>query len=282
MRSAHVETLIVRQWDADGRGRTRKIGWNPWFSAFVRVQYGLALTSTRHGETTQVAASKVGKYATSESGDTLEMIERPLGGVSFVLADGQSSGRGAKLISNLAARKAISLLAEGVRDGAVARAAHDYLRAQRQGKVSATLNIVSVDLTTRTIVVSRNSHCPVLVLTGEGLRLLDDPSEAIGIRSRTRPVITELPLAATTLVVFTDGVWTAGQRYGQQIDLVEVVSEVLAGQFTAQQMADIILERAVALDQGRPADDISVLVLHVAAKEDETDVRRMAVRFPVP
>ena len=60
----------------------------------------------------QVAAAKVGKYATSESGDTLEMIERPLGGVSFVLADGQSSGRGAKRISNLAARKAISLLAE--------------------------------------------------------------------------------------------------------------------------------------------------------------------------
>jgi serine phosphatase RsbU (regulator of sigma subunit) len=230
-----------------------------------------------------VSAAKVGKYATSESGDTLEMIERPLGGVSFVLADGQSSGRGAKRVSNLAARKAISLLAEGVRDGAAARAAHDYLRAQWQGKVLATLNIVSVDLTTRTIVVSRNSHCPVLVITGEGVHLLDDPSEPIGVHARTRPVINELPLVAgTLLVVFTDGVWTAGERYGQRINLVEMVNELIAGQFTARQLADAILERAVALDQGRPADDVSVLVLYVSPMEHETDVRRMAVSFPVP
>jgi len=230
----------------------------------------------------QVAVAKVGKYATSESGDTVEMIERPLGGLSFVLADGQSSGRGAKRISNLVARKAISLLAEGVRDGAAACAAHDYLRAHRQGKVSATLNIVSVDLESRTIVISRNSHCPVLVINGEGLRLLDDPSEPIGIYARTRPVITELPLLAGTLVVvFTDGAWTAGERYGQRINLVEMVNEAIAGEFTVQQLADTILERAVALDRGRPADDISVLVLHVAPGEPEVDVRRMMVSFPV-
>ena len=91
----------------------------------------------------QVAVAKIGKYATSESGDSLEMIERPRGGLSLVLVDGQRSGKAAKSISNIVARKAIALLAEGVRDGAVARAAHDYLRAIRGGKVSATLNIVS-------------------------------------------------------------------------------------------------------------------------------------------
>ena len=70
-----------------------------------------------------VAVAKVGKYATSESGDTFEMVERPRGGLSFVLADGQRSGKSAKFISNLVARKAISPLGEGVRDEAAARAA---------------------------------------------------------------------------------------------------------------------------------------------------------------
>ena len=84
------------------------------------------------------AVAKIGKYATSESGDTLEMIERPHGGLSMVLVDGQRSGRPAKLISNVVARKAVQLLAEGVRDGAAARAAHDYLYTYRGGKVSAT------------------------------------------------------------------------------------------------------------------------------------------------
>jgi serine phosphatase RsbU (regulator of sigma subunit) len=230
-----------------------------------------------------IAAAKTPKYATMESGDTLEVIERPLGGLSAVLADGQSSGRGAKRISNLVARKAISLLAEGVRDGAVARATHDYLRAQREGKVSATLDIVSVDLSTRTIVVSRNSHCPVLVLDGTGLRVLDEPCEPIGIRPRVRPVITELPLETSSLVVvFSDGAWNAGERLGQRMDIPQLVEAMSDGDSTAQEIADAILERAVDLDQGRPGDDISVLVLRVSPSEYDAAVRRMTVSFPVP
>ena len=36
----------------------------------------------------QIAAEKINKYATSESGDTVEVVERPRGGVSIVVADG--------------------------------------------------------------------------------------------------------------------------------------------------------------------------------------------------
>jgi len=108
----------------------------------------------------QLAVAKINKYATAESGDTVEVVERPRGGVSLVMADGQRSGRSAKAISNIVVRKAISLLAEGVRDGAVARATHDYLHLERGGKVSAELTIISVDLVTSTLVISRNARCP--------------------------------------------------------------------------------------------------------------------------
>ena len=54
----------------------------------------------------QVAVAKVPQYAVSESGDTLEMIERPQGGLSLVLADGQRSGHAAKSISTLVTSKA--------------------------------------------------------------------------------------------------------------------------------------------------------------------------------
>ena len=123
---------------------------------------------TRMNMHLDVAVAKTRKYATPESGDTIEMIERPGGGLSFVVVDGQRSGKSAKAISNIVARKAVTLLAEGVRDGAAARAAHDYLYTHRSGKVSATLNIVSVDLESRTLVLSRNNHCPTIVsLNGE-------------------------------------------------------------------------------------------------------------------
>ncbi len=238
-----------------------------------------------------LAVSKVGKYATSESGDTLEMIERPHGGISLVLADGQRSGKAAKLISNIVVRKAISLLADGVRDGAAARAAHDYLRTHRRGQVSSTLNIVSVDMRSRTLVISRNSHCPALIYnpawageqTPDGWQVLDEPSEAIGIHARTKPVITELPLEIGTLVfVFTDGVWTAGRRRGRLIDLQSLANRLLAkGRDQPDQLADDLLAAAYDLDDKRPADDMSLLVLGIFGNDRDDEVRRMVVSFPI-
>ncbi len=234
----------------------------------------------------QVAVAKVSKYAVSESGDTVEVIERPHGGLSLVLVDGQRSGRSAKSISNIVARKAVSLLADGVRDGAAARAAHDYLLTMRGGQVSATLNIVSVDLATRTIVISRNSHCPVIVVRGEGrgLELLDEPSQAIGVHARTRPVITELPIVPDMhVVVYTDGILSAGERYGQRFDAPAFVQEHLAAcqKGCARDLADALLNRAVELDRGRPGDDVSVVVVSVVPRSEPSAVRRLSVRFPI-
>jgi serine phosphatase RsbU (regulator of sigma subunit) len=235
----------------------------------------------------QVAVAKVSKYAVSQSGDTVELIERPQGGLSLVMVDGQRSGRSAKAISNIVARKAVSLLADGVRDGAAARAAHDYLRTMRGGQVSATLNILSVDLVTRTIVISRNSHCPVIVLKGQegDPELLDEPSQAIGVHTRTRPVITELPIIPDLhIIVFTDGVLSAGERHGQKLDAAAFTREQFStcpGENCARTLADSLLNRAVELDRGRPGDDVSVLVISVVARRQPDDVRRLSVRFPI-
>src|SRR5512139_304610 len=149
----------------------------------------------------QIAAAKINKYATSESGDTAEVVERPNGGLSVVLADGQSSGHGAKWISTLVVRKVIALLAEGVRDGAAARAASDSLFTERGGKVSATLNILSVDNQTRTLVITRNNPAAVLVAQETTVDCLDQPCLPIGVYRNTRPLITEIPLEAGLTVV---------------------------------------------------------------------------------
>lgn len=231
----------------------------------------------------EVAVAKVSKWATSESGDTLEMIERPRGGFSFVLVDGQRSGHAAKAISNLVARKAISLLAEGIRDGAAARAAHDYLYTYKGGKVSATLNIVSVDLDSKTLVLSRNNHCPTVVIAAEGgLQLIDEPSEPVGIRRSTKPQISELPLTVgTVVVVYTDGLETAGVRSDRTLDVPAAVRELTSqDNLSAQQLADNLLERAMILDEKRPHDDTSVLVLRVLEHEGDS-VRRLNLKLPL-
>ncbi|MDI6770524.1 MAG: PP2C family protein-serine/threonine phosphatase [Anaerolineales bacterium] len=230
----------------------------------------------------QIAVAKVNKYAVSESGDTLEVIERPNGGLSVVLADGQTSGQGAKAVSMLVVRKVIGLLAEGVRDGAAARAASDSLFTEKKGKVISTLNIVSVDLQTNTVVITRNNPAPMFISRGEQIDCLGSESEPIGVSLNVRPVISEIAVEiGLTIVLFTDGLTHAGERRGQPMDVCTSLQAMLEDQDPSPQgIADALLGEAVHLDDGRPSDDISVAVLKVMKRQGD-DVRRMTVRLPI-
>ncbi len=230
----------------------------------------------------QIAVAKINKYAVSESGDTLEVVERPTGGLSVVLADGQTSGRGAKAVSMMVVRKVIGLIADGVRDGAAARAASDALFADKQGRVISTLNIASVDLHTNTIVLTRNNPSPVFICRGEQIDAHTEESEPLGTSRNVRPVITEVGVeAGLAIVIFTDGVSHAGERRGQPMDVAGTIRSLIEDQDPSpQQLADALLAHAIHLDDGRPADDISVLVLKVSPHAGD-HVRRMSVRLPI-
>lgn len=238
----------------------------------------------------QIAVAKTNKYATSESGDTVEVVERPTGGFSVVLADGQGSGPAAKVLSHMLTTKAVSMIKDGARDGAVARAVHDYLYTYRGGKVSATLVILSVDLAARTLVMSRNSHCPILVSTpgAEALTSLDAHSDPIGLYSMTKPVIDQLPLEPGTYVVtYSDGLMEAGKRSSETIDLPALVTSCIRHKPSAREMADALLAEALRLDLNRPLDDMTALVVSIVPGLEREPgkivplVRRMDVDIPV-
>jgi serine phosphatase RsbU (regulator of sigma subunit) len=230
----------------------------------------------------QIAVAKVNKYAVSESGDTLEVVERPGGGISVVLADGQSSGRGAKAVSMMVVRRVISLLAEGVRDGAAARAASDYLFAERNGKVSSTLNILSVDLSSETVVLTRNNEVPMYVAQRETIERIEGTSKSIGTARNIKPLITEIPIQpGLTIVIYTDGLVHAGERRGTPMDVGTTLRGLLEDSDPSPQVvADALLAQAMQLDDHRPVDDISVVVMRVMPRNGD-DVRRMAVRVPI-
>jgi serine phosphatase RsbU (regulator of sigma subunit) len=231
----------------------------------------------------KLAVAKTNKYATSESGDSVEVVERPNGGISVVMADGQSSGKGAKQISSLVVRKVISLLSEGVRDGAAARAASDYLFTERKGKVSATLNIVSIDLQTTTMVITRNNPLPVFIASNEEICAFDDECNPIGLYRDTRPLINEMPIEpGLTVVLFTDGLVHAGSRSGDTLDVKTFLEAHIEEEEVSnpQEIADHLLTLAMKLDHGRPVDDISVVVIQVTSHPGDS-VRRMTVQLPL-
>ncbi len=229
-----------------------------------------------------IAVAKTNKYAVSESGDTIEIVERPHGGVSVVLADGQTSGRGAKAVSTMVVNKVISLLADGVRDGAAARAASDFLYKERNGKVTASLNVLSADLQTGTIVITRNNPTPVFIARGDQIECISTDTPSIGTSRNIRPEITEFPLESSiTIVIYSDGIKFAGERSGQPFDICTLLQAMLDEQEpTSQEIADTILGQAIRLDNNRPNDDMSVVVLRSIPIESD-QIRRMSVRLPV-
>jgi serine phosphatase RsbU (regulator of sigma subunit) len=230
----------------------------------------------------QIAVAKTKKHGALESGDTLEIIERPSGGLSVVMADAQISGREGKALSSMVVRKVIALLAEGVRDSAASRAASDHLFTERNGDNSVCLNILSADLETSTIVISRNNPAPIFIAQRNRIESLSAESEAIGASRNVRPTISEIPLESNTLVVmFTDGLLKAGALSGESVDIFTLLEDFLEEQDPSPQLiADTILAQAIRLDQNRPSEDMSLVVLRVIPHASD-QIRRMTVSMPV-
>jgi len=229
-----------------------------------------------------LAAAKTSHYAARESGDTVELVERPDGGFTLVLVDGQGHGFPAKMLSLQLTSKAVALIKEGVRDGAVARAVHDYLHAYRGGRVSATLDLLTLDLGTNSVLVARNADVPGAVRRDDVWELLPTVSGPIGIRRHARPAIDHFDLAlGLQVVLFTDGIAHAGERYGAPLDVLSALSTHATEAATAQLVADALLGVAVAADRGLPNDDMTVIALTITAREERAMTRHLTANVPL-
>jgi len=230
----------------------------------------------------KIGIAKITKYGLAECGDSIEVAERPSGGISAILADGQGSGKPAKITSSLVVNKAATLIADGARDGAVARAVHDYLYVVKDGKVSSTLTLLSADLDTQTVVFSRNSNCPVIVKHQYGMDVYDEEISSIGVHKRMKPLMYQIPLEVGMLLVsYTDGIQAAGRKRSKIMDF-EKIQKLIAenGAEDATFIAESILEYALELDDYRPGDDMTVIVMGICDKELPYKIQRMSVSFP--
>lgn len=199
-----------------------------------------------------------------------------------MLVDGQGHGFPAKMLSLQLTSKAVALIKEGVRDGAVARAVHDYLHAYRGGRVSATLDLLTLDLGTNSVLVARNADVPGAVCRDGAWELLPTVSGPIGIRRHARPAIDHFDLAlGLQVVLFTDGIAHAGERYGAPLDVQSVLSARPTETATAQVVADTLLNAAIAADRGLPNDDMTVIALTITAREERAMTRQMTANVPL-
>jgi len=130
-------------------------------------------------------------------------------------------------------------------------------------------------------VVTRNNPDPVYLVQQGQITAIDQPSLSVGTRRDIRPVISEILLEpGLVLLAYTDGLTHAGERKGSPLAIRAALTSLIERELPVDRWADELLRCAVDLDEGRPGDDISVLVLTVQPETGD-DVRRLWVRMPL-
>jgi serine phosphatase RsbU (regulator of sigma subunit) len=230
----------------------------------------------------KVAITKIDKHGSVNSGDTVEITERPNGGISIVMADGFSVQGDNKAVSTLVGHRVINYISSGMRDSASIRQAGNQIFTEHEGAIQANLWVVSVDLQTNTIILSRSNPIPVFLISEEKVDCLFSDSEPIGKRLEVNPTIIELPIRTEmTVVVFSDGVYYAGQQAQQSMEICTTLEAFVEEQEpTAKEIAEFLLNRAIRLDNDRPQDDMSVIVLQTSSRPTDT-IRRMSISLPL-
>lgn len=230
----------------------------------------------------QAAIAKIDRHSSNEQGNKVEIIERPNGGISIVMAEGKLSGNSSKGVTMKAVHAVLNLIAEGVPDGASSRVVLQRIRDEHQESADVKISVLSCDLLSNTIVITKNNLVPVLIYEdGESRFLqLEQDSEI----HRYDPVVYQFEFQlGQTFILITEGVQNAGAYDDNKIDLRTALGSIYDDdneEPSVQDVADYLLNQSIAYDSGRPRDDMTVVVLKVSPATIK-DIRREYVCFPI-
>ena len=229
----------------------------------------------------QAAISKTARYSSAAQGDKVEIIERPRGGISIVMAEGKLSGRRSRTIAMKAVHSILSLIASGMHDGAASRMVLSNIFEEYKGKAQVSLHIISCDLESQSIVITKNNTTPVVtVIEGAAEYLRFDGT--IETEHALSPSVFQFEIEeGRDFILVSDGILQAGTQYEQPLDLRVLVESLFEDdEPTVQALADAILTQAISQDIGRPRDDMTVTVLRISPSPS-TNIRRECVHFPI-
>ena len=229
----------------------------------------------------QAAISKVDRYSSAAQGDKVEIIERPRGGISIIMAEGKLGGRRSRSIAMKAVHSIMNSIANGSHDGNASRSVLSNIIEEHKGKAQVSLSIISCDLESQSIVITKNNATPVITVfegTVDYLRF----DGAVDSEPSATPSVYQFEIEESRdFILVSDGILQAGSQYEQPLDLrVSVESLFEDDEPSVQEIADTILKQAISQDLGRPRDDMTVTVLRISPAPPN-NIRRECVHFPI-
>jgi stage II sporulation protein E len=197
---------------------------------------------------------------TDISGDNHSVLELRDGKFVMILSDGM--GVGAKAAQE--SRATISLLEQLMETGfdkaLAAKTVNSVLVVRSPEETFATVDLTIIDLFTGTADFMKIGAVPSFIKRGSQVGIVRSASLPIGILNNIEVDCIQKPLSPDDVVVMvTDGVLEAGRGEGDDEDWVlDTLQQVMTTD--PQNIADLILNKAVARNKGTLGDDMTVLV----------------------
>lgn len=220
-------------------------------SADANVIYITYKTAPAYDFTVGIAQQTKG--GEEKCGDTHSFVKLDNGKFIFALCDGMGSGEKAKTKSEMSIDLIENFYKAGFDEDTILNSVNALLNLQQDGVFSA-LDLSVVDLKNGETDFIKQGACVGFVKNKETVNKVLSSSLPLGVLSNIKPSITKTVLSTDDIVVMvSDGVVDA---FGEE-ELSTFIGSLPQG--NPQDIADTILEKAKALQNNYPKDDMTVV-----------------------
>ncbi len=204
------------------------------------------------------AIASIAKSGSPTSGDSHSVQKLDGDRFMFALCDGMGSGKEAENTSEIAIGLIENFYKAGFESDLVLSSVNKLLSLQREEKFSA-LDVCVVDLKSGLADFVKMASPASIIMSSEGSKKIGSGALPLGIVDKAAPVTKKMVVGdGDNIILITDGV---SDSFASDEAMEDFVKSCYSS--NPQNIADKILEQALANNDGRPRDDMTVLVVKI-------------------
>ncbi|MBO8159758.1 stage II sporulation protein E [Thermosyntropha sp.] len=206
-------------------------------------------------------AAQLGKE--SICGDTFTLATLEEGKEVVILSDGMGVGEKAYAESQIAVRLLESLINSGFSKETALKTVNSIMLLRSKSESFATLDIAMIDLYTAEVDFIKTGSAPSFIKRGRKVEIIEADNLPVGIMDEIEVSSQTAALCPyDILVMVSDGILEAS---GDIIEGEKWLKELLAKTDCSdpQKLAEIILNRALTICEGKPLDDMTVICAYI-------------------
>lgn len=215
----------------------------------------------------EVGLARVAKGGSWVSGDSYRTMELPQGKIALALSDGMGFGAHAQAHSSAALQLLAQWLTAGEAEAMALRAVNASLAARTRTDMYATVDLVIMDSYDGRTTWIKSGCTPSYIIRGSDVRIVAAHNLPVGILSDIDIEPVQMCVQdADMIVMMTDGVTQEElvcHTGRHQRGIVHVLRTMCAKQ--PQEIADALIDEAIAACGGAIGDDMTVVVAKVRA-----------------